>query len=101
MSMRSLSLGFFFEAHTYAHTLPAVWKSLQKSARPYSAVVFNILAASELWNKPPLTHTHTRYKFESLSLETLTKLLYHFLYAVFQQKNLPVIQFIQTLNALK
>lgn len=65
ISMHSLSLGCslkqalsLFLTHTYAHTLPAVWKSLLKSARPYSAVVFNILAASELWNKPPLSHTH-------------------------------------------
>jgi len=102
MSTRSLSLGCSLKqplplllTHTYAHTLPAVWKSLQKSARPYSAVVFNILTASELWNKPPLSHT--RCKFESLSTETLTKQLCHFYMRYLSAKT----HLLSSLNALK
>lgn len=98
MSMRSLSLGFSLK-HTHMHIHYPLCERVYRSVLGPILLWCLTFSLHQSCETNPLSHTHAVHLKACLQKHPLNSC--SILYAVFQQKNLPVIQFIQTLNALK
>lgn len=91
MSMRSLSLGFSLK-HTHMHIHYPLCERVYRSVLGPILLWCLTFSLHQSCETNPLSHTHAVHLKACLQKHPLNS--WSILYAIFQQKNLPVIQFI-------